>query len=398
MAARFGTVLREYRLRAGLTQEGLADRSGVSRHAISMLESGKRHPRMTTVAHIATGLDLDSAGRRLLVAAARTAITTPSAPGSAPRHDATRTWPADITDTRSARFRTAEDRELARNLAWGTTLTPDTVDTFLAQTELLRTLDRRMGPAASMAQTRAHVAALDRSLSFSMLPGTRESVAQALACAATLAASQALDLGAAEDAWRLCELARRAALESKHPRYVADVMARQANVLSARPDLAVQLVQAAHHTVGRKASPRQLAWLHAAAAKTLAYAGRRDACLRALDRAAALLPPGEDCRDPDMPSIYFNDNVLARWRGRALVHLGEAAALDELYDALAENDATFIRATAGLRCDLARAHLARGERDEAIDHLRHARRLADNIGAARHLSQVEQLITTVRGR
>jgi transcriptional regulator with XRE-family HTH domain len=62
---------REYRLRAGWTQEDLSQGCGVSMHAISMLEAGRRRPRLSTVTKLATGLALDDNGCDQLIAATR---------------------------------------------------------------------------------------------------------------------------------------------------------------------------------------------------------------------------------------------------------------------------------------------------------------------------------------
>lgn len=68
----FGALLRSYRALANLTQEDLADRSGLSVHAISMLERGvRRSPRSSTVEFLAGALELDAAARRVLIAAAQ---------------------------------------------------------------------------------------------------------------------------------------------------------------------------------------------------------------------------------------------------------------------------------------------------------------------------------------
>ncbi|MFE4516228.1 XRE family transcriptional regulator [Kitasatospora sp. NPDC056783] len=267
------------------------------------------------------------------------------------------------------------------------------VDTFMAQTELLRTVDRQMGAPALVDQMQAHLAALEESLTFAVLPSTREPIARALAGAATLGAWQALDVGATERAWRHYELGKRAAAEAKEPMYLAHAMAEQAYVLSSagKPDLAVQLAQEAHRTVGGKASPRLLAWLHAAEAELLAQAGRPDDCRRSLDRAAGALPSGDTDRDPDMLSIFLNGNHLTRWRGNVLARLGDDNAMNDLYAALAGMDATFTRARAGLHCDLAQAHLAREERDQAVNHLRQARLLANRTGSTRHRARVDRL-------
>jgi predicted ATPase/transcriptional regulator with XRE-family HTH domain len=88
-ATGFGALLRQLRLAAGLTQEGLAERAGVSSKAVSDLERGPtRSPRLDTVALLADALGLDPTGRSRLLAAARpeTASSTPLPPTApAPR-------------------------------------------------------------------------------------------------------------------------------------------------------------------------------------------------------------------------------------------------------------------------------------------------------------------------
>ena len=279
--------------------------------------------------------------------------------------------------------------ESAQNLSLGM------IDTFMAQTELLRTVDRQLGATAVVDQMQAHLAALEESLTFAVLPSTREPIARALAGAATLGAWQALDVGATERAWRHYELGKRAAAEAREPMYLAHAMAEQAYVLTAagRSELAVQLVQEAQRSVGTKASPRLMSWLYAAEAEILAQAGDPDACRRSLERAASALPAGDGDRDPDMVSIFLNANHLARWRGNVLARLGDDAAMSELYEALAGMDTTFTRAAAGLHCDLAQAHLAREEAGQAMTHLREARLLANRTGSTRHRARIEQLTT-----
>ncbi len=66
----FGLLLKRYRLKAGLSQEILAERSGVSVDAISALERGARHvPRAETVALLAKALSLLEQQRDTLNAA-----------------------------------------------------------------------------------------------------------------------------------------------------------------------------------------------------------------------------------------------------------------------------------------------------------------------------------------
>ncbi|MFJ5229237.1 ATP-binding protein [Kitasatospora sp. NPDC088391] len=88
-------MLREQRRRAGLTQEELAERAGVSAHAISMLEAGRRRPRLSSVTRLAAALGLDEAARTRLMSAAEGAAEgaadTPPAAGTAAAATATAT-------------------------------------------------------------------------------------------------------------------------------------------------------------------------------------------------------------------------------------------------------------------------------------------------------------------
>jgi multiple sugar transport system substrate-binding protein len=67
----FGQRLRRLRVDAGLTQQALADRSGISVDAISGLENGRKlRPHRDTVSMLAAGLGLGTAEREALAAAA----------------------------------------------------------------------------------------------------------------------------------------------------------------------------------------------------------------------------------------------------------------------------------------------------------------------------------------
>ncbi|MCK1819465.1 XRE family transcriptional regulator [Streptomyces sp. XM83C] len=267
------------------------------------------------------------------------------------------------------------------------------VKAFNDQTELLRTMDRQMGAAGLVDQMTGHLAALEDALNFAVLPAARRPVALALAGASTLAAWQAIDSGAIERAWRHYELAKRAARDAEAPMYLAHAMGEQAYVLSdaGRPALAVELVRDAQRTLGRSGSPRLWAWLHAAEAELCAHAGLVDDCKRALDAAVGAIPEGPEDRDPDMLSIFLNGAHLARWRGNVLGLLGDDAAVTSLYGALEVMDPTFVRARAGLHADLAQAHLARAEYDDANTHLRQARLLANRTGSVRQRRRVDRL-------
>src|SRR5688572_1414200 len=77
MESDFGGLLRRYRVAAGLTQEQLAERAGVSTRGISDLERGAHGlPRKDTLQLLLDALALSPADRATLVAAARRPVTT----------------------------------------------------------------------------------------------------------------------------------------------------------------------------------------------------------------------------------------------------------------------------------------------------------------------------------
>ncbi|HEY5787723.1 MAG TPA: tetratricopeptide repeat protein [Microlunatus sp.] len=80
----FGSELRWYRQRAGMSQEGLAARAGLSPEAVSLLERGRRSPRMTTLSLLADALRLAGDERERFFAALLPAPPTPPPPRSLP--------------------------------------------------------------------------------------------------------------------------------------------------------------------------------------------------------------------------------------------------------------------------------------------------------------------------
>ncbi len=86
-APTFGSLLKRHREAAALSQEALAERSGLSIRGISDLERGARRvPRLDTVRMLADALALDDADRAALLAAARPdhAEPAPEPPVSTP--------------------------------------------------------------------------------------------------------------------------------------------------------------------------------------------------------------------------------------------------------------------------------------------------------------------------
>src|SRR5438128_10172215 len=68
-----GELLRQHRLAAGLTQENLAERAGLSVHGIHKLERGLTHPYRDTAQRLIAALQLGAADQARLRTAARPA-------------------------------------------------------------------------------------------------------------------------------------------------------------------------------------------------------------------------------------------------------------------------------------------------------------------------------------
>jgi predicted ATPase/transcriptional regulator with XRE-family HTH domain len=82
----FGDVLRQLRLEAGLTQEELAERAGLSARGLSDLERGlRRTPRLGTVRLVADALHLDDTRRERLLGSRQPRCVWNSAGAAAPR-------------------------------------------------------------------------------------------------------------------------------------------------------------------------------------------------------------------------------------------------------------------------------------------------------------------------
>lgn len=84
-ATSFGVLLRRLRRAAGLTQEALAERAGLSARGIQDLERGVREaPRAETVRMLADALQLDGEPRATLFVAAHPDLAIPASPAAFP--------------------------------------------------------------------------------------------------------------------------------------------------------------------------------------------------------------------------------------------------------------------------------------------------------------------------
>jgi transcriptional regulator with XRE-family HTH domain len=109
-ARNFGSLLRAYRLRAGLTQDELAETSGVSARTISLLETGKRdRPRLASARLLADACGLDAEERAAF-------LGTTTSHRNAPGEYARSFLPRDVPDFVG---RSAELRQLTRSISVG---------------------------------------------------------------------------------------------------------------------------------------------------------------------------------------------------------------------------------------------------------------------------------------
>ncbi|MCO6010556.1 XRE family transcriptional regulator [Actinoallomurus purpureus] len=282
---------------------------------------------------------------------------------------------------------TAPADELRQRLATARRVDMPLVRQMHQQVHQIRLLDRRLGAPSLLEQTRSVMATLAELLAYSLNPSVREALAAVLADAGALAAWQALDVGAVQQAWAHYETAKTAAREAASPVLFAHAMGEQTYALHdlGRLTDALSLVRQARTLAGKGCPPLLLCWLHAVEAEVQA-ALADDACRKTLERSAMFLPAEAD--DPALPFITLNEAHHARWRGHCLAQVGDEEAVTYLTTALHEIDASFVRAAAGLRCDLALALAAQGELDEARAHLRRARLLANQVGSVRQRKRI----------
>ena len=281
--------------------------------------------------------------------------------------------------------------ELAVRLAWaGAALDAELVALFERQTQAYRLLDRRLGARQLLPQTEGHVRQMTEVLAYSLAGPDRAALAAALAEAAALAGWQALDLGQLNLAWSLHEQARSAAAQSGDPAVIAHVWAQQACVLLDldRPVAAVAQVRQAREVAGTRIPPTVRAWLWAAEAEAIAGTGNELGARAAIDYAVHLIR--DDATD-DVPYLTLDRTHLARWRGHCLARLGVSDAIEDLSLALKTLDPSFVRAAAGLHCDLAIAHVARHEDDAAHHHAEQAAGLAAATMSVRQQRRIRQL-------
>lgn len=303
--------------------------------------------------------------------------------------------PADLgalPDDEPAEFETDEAAAFRREILTASSADRDLVQLFEAQTDNIRKLDRRLGAAALLPQSRAHVEQMENLLRHGVFTGTRGLIASALTGASALAGWQALDLGKYRDAWGFYETGKAAAREAENPTVLAHVTAEQAYVLMdlGEHENALAMMQHANEQAGTRVPSLMRTWLQAAEAEAYSAIGADTECRRAFDAAEAELPA--DAQDPELPYLFLAGPHLVRWRGNCLARLGAPEAVEDLSRALDTMEADFTRAEAGLRCDLATALQMRGEISEARSQAEQAQKLASVTGSARQRRRIDGLL------
>lgn len=284
-----------------------------------------------------------------------------------------------------------QDDELRQRITSARYIDATAIGILQHHTDSIRLQDRQLGAPAVAAKLETHIAQLSRGLRLTLSPERREQIAAVLADAAALAGWQAIDMGRLTAAWDYFETAVAAAREAGDYPLLAFAAGEQAYVLLelGQPDSALDKVRAVHDSIRGHIPSQTATWLYAAEAEMAAADGQDTACRTALDHAdREASHPGTR---EGLPYLSLEPAHLTRWRGNCLIQLGDTTTIEDLSTALAGMDGTFTRAEAGLRCDLATALHATGERAEARTQLAKATELARITGSARQRRRTRDL-------
>jgi hypothetical protein len=289
---------------------------------------------------------------------------------------------SDLTETAT---------ELRARLAASRALDEHLVCIFQEQIDLARVVDRRLGGALLLTELRERIIQMSQQLRHSLSNDSRRALAGVLVDACTLAGWIALDQGALIESWNYYAQARTAAREAESPALEAYACGGQSTILLdiEETEAAVELAGYAT-TVARATAPRLLrSWLAAAHGEACAANGEEAPGLAAFDEAEHLL--ATEWNPAEAPFLVFDRVHLARWRGSALARLGDREAVDVLTDSLRCLDATFTRAEAAIRVDLARAFQLRREFEAVTTHAERALTLALQIGSVRQRARLNRI-------
>lgn len=284
--------------------------------------------------------------------------------------------------------------ELRDRLVVARNIDTATLDLFQRQVSDLRSSDRRFGAVVVLDQLNSLVRQIEAVRVFSVSSHLRQRLAAILTDARTLAGWTALDRGSQLQAWQYHEDAKVSAREADSPYLLAHAAAQQAVILLdiGEADAAVELLEYARYVAENRAPSLLRSWLAAAHGEGLAAAGQRDESFRAFDVASSLLPTNPV--DPAMPFLLLNEGQLTRWRGNALLRLGDPDAIVQLEASvrdLANPEWSAVRGLTNTYVDLAFAYAAAGDSKGAVQHAQTARQLAKRIGSDRQRQRLANL-------
>ena len=281
-----------------------------------------------------------------------------------------------------------EERGFRSRLHSSSAVDASLIELLAAQANSIRALDRRLGSRAVYEQLVGYMESLERLYRFNVEPNQRKSLAKLYADGAALAGWQALDLGKLEASWDWFERSKSLATDSGDFSSVVHGTAEQAYVLLEVGDVARarQLVDSA--MAFRDRIPEAvLAWTLAVDGEVHAESGDRRRCNRSFDDAERLIGDGST----DQPFLFLQGSHLQRWRGSALVKVGDAKAIAELESSLEKLDTSFVRARAGMLLDLADALISAGKSDSAMRQVRDGWELAVQLGSVRQQKRARRL-------
>ncbi|MEV4733129.1 hypothetical protein [Saccharopolyspora sp. NPDC049426] len=259
------------------------------------------------------------------------------------------------------------------------------------QLDSIRRVDRQLGAIVAHEEVATKANQVEKLFAHSMPGHTRKQLAVILTELHTLAGWQALDLGKIHYSWQHYERAKHAAWEADAESYVIHTAAEQAFVLLdlGETKKAIDLLHDSRRRADSKCPPLLRSWLAAANGEALAALKQRSQCLGAFDTASELLP--SEPADTTGPYVALDSVHLTRWRGHALAHLADPAAVGVLSHALDELDISFTRAETALRVDLATALTAIGDEEAVRAEAIQAKRMAASIGSVRQQKRLASL-------
>ncbi|WP_020501825.1 hypothetical protein [Sciscionella marina] len=284
-----------------------------------------------------------------------------------------------------------EIAELRERIQIASSVDAGMIEAIRQRIDSMRYTDRKLGGPGLHDDLHNLITQIEGLLNYSTDIGQHATLAGALTEASTLAGWFALSRNAVGQAWKHYERGKRAAYESGNTALLAHATAEQAVVLLdiGEPEKAARQLEHARALAAHQVSPLLGAWLAAAHGEGLAAIGNRAAALHAFEQAAELLP--SDPVDPQLPFVFLGGTHLDRWRGNALVRIGDTAAIDALTDALDQLPDDFARARVGMLVDLAFAYAATGDHAASQYHARHARQLGRQLNSDRHLRRLSSL-------